>query len=140
MLQQSSAPKKSIFILILTVNGGSTNRGSVKWQEADKQAVLRAQAWQTSEPHESHYSSEACLHLGIQIRSHPPLFSAPSLHLLIAFLHLSIPLIKTLNWLIHTCSCSCSFGRSLHHQSRFSHQLQVHSSAHCPSLTYRAKQ
>lgn len=67
----------------------------------------------------------------------PPLH--PSLHLL-AFLHLSLPLIKTLNWLIHTCSCTGSFGTSLHHQSRFSHQRRVHSGAHCPSLTYRAKQ
>ncbi len=70
----------------------------------------------------------------------PPLPQHPSLHPLLAFLHLSLPLIKTLNWLIHTCSCTGSFGTSLHHQSRFSHQLRVHSGAHCPSLTYRAKQ
>lgn len=64
----------------------------------------------------------------------------PSLCLPLAFLHLHPPLIKSLNWLIHTCSCTGSFGTNLHHQSRFSHQLRVHPSAHCPSLIYRAKQ
>lgn len=95
--------------------------------------------WQRTDPLERRFKSESNLHLGMQIHSHL-LPRHPTLHLLIAFLHLSLPLIKTLNWLIHTCSCSGSFGTSFHHQSRFSHQLWVHSGAHCPSLTYRAKQ
>jgi len=141
-MHQKTSPEKSvrIFILVLTKLKCRLHKHcKCKLAEAERHALVRAEAWQRSDPHESLFRSESCLHLGMQIHSQlPPQHS--SLHLLTDFLHLSLPLIKTLNWLIHTCSCTGSFGTSLHHPSRFSHQLWVHSGAHCPSFTYRAKQ
>lgn len=69
--------QKSVSIFIF----GSTElqqrlhkQGKQKLAEADRQALrlLRAQAWQRSDPHESLLRSESCLHLGMQIHYHLP--------------------------------------------------------------------
>lgn len=62
----------------------------------EKEKAVGAEDWQKSAPHESLLRSESCLHLGMHGHSHLPPQHTP-LHLLIAFLHLSLPLIKTLN-------------------------------------------
>lgn len=111
-----------------------------KVAEAHRQALklLRTGAWQGSDSRGRNPQIRILPSLRCSDPLPPPLFGRPSLHLLLASLRLSLPLIKSLNWLVHTCSCTGSFGTNLHHQSRFSHQLRAHPGAHCPSLLNRA--
>lgn len=77
--------------------------GERKVAEAHRQALrpLRTRAWQRSDSHEGPPQNFAFTQLLRSTPTFPP--QHPSLHLLLAFLHLSLPLIKTVNWLVHTC-------------------------------------
>lgn len=78
-VQQSSVPSPTKKVCIVISSSSESQRrlsrqGKDKLAETDRRArgLLRARAWQRSDPHESLLRSESYLHLGMQIHSHLP--------------------------------------------------------------------